>query len=302
MIDSGFSHTHVIPLLHGRVHQAALRRINVGGKFLTNLLKETVSLRTWNMMEEPYIINSIKESCSFVSTSFSADLDACHRLPNAKNPIIRDYVLPDYNAGKHGYLRPHAAPKKPPATSASTPARTRASSSSESPPPRSSKVAKADETVMVLGNERFSIPEVLFNPSDVGLRQAGIAEAAMQVVDAAPEAARAALLANVVVVGGNARIPGLRERLEMELRPMAPQEAVVRVAIPEDPVAYAWLGGVRLACAGDGEVLQQRAVTRQEYLEHGAVWTARRLNGETVLARDEDDFRRRGKKRRVETP
>ena len=52
-------------------------RIDVGGKLLTNHLKELVSFRQWNMMEETHIMNDVKEKCCFVSTQFAADLEAC---------------------------------------------------------------------------------------------------------------------------------------------------------------------------------------------------------------------------------
>jgi hypothetical protein len=52
-------------------------RIDVGGKLLTNHLKELVSFRQWNMMEETHVMNEVKEKCCFVSTQFAADLEAC---------------------------------------------------------------------------------------------------------------------------------------------------------------------------------------------------------------------------------
>lgn len=52
-------------------------RIDVGGKLLTNHLKELVSFRQWNMMEETYIVNDVKEKCCYVSTQFAVDLEAC---------------------------------------------------------------------------------------------------------------------------------------------------------------------------------------------------------------------------------
>ena len=55
----------------------SLCRIDVGGKLLTNHLKELVSFRQWNMMEETHIMNDVKEKCCFVSTQFAADLEAC---------------------------------------------------------------------------------------------------------------------------------------------------------------------------------------------------------------------------------
>ena len=52
-------------------------RIDVGGKLLTNQLKELVSFRQWNMMDETYVMNDVKESCCYVSTQFTRDLDIC---------------------------------------------------------------------------------------------------------------------------------------------------------------------------------------------------------------------------------
>lgn len=54
-----------------------LIRMDVGGKLLTNQLKEVVSYRQWNMMDETYIMNRAKESCCYVSTQFIADLENC---------------------------------------------------------------------------------------------------------------------------------------------------------------------------------------------------------------------------------
>jgi actin-related protein 6 len=44
---------------------------------LTNHLKELVSFRQWNLMEEFYVMNKVKEQSCFVTTNFSSDLEAC---------------------------------------------------------------------------------------------------------------------------------------------------------------------------------------------------------------------------------
>ena len=44
-MSAGFSSTNVVPLCDGRMLTAAVRRINVGGKALTNYFKELVSYR-----------------------------------------------------------------------------------------------------------------------------------------------------------------------------------------------------------------------------------------------------------------
>ena len=66
------SQCRLIPLLH-----LLLERIDVGGKLLTNQLKDIVSYRHYNMMDQTYIINDIKEQCCYVSQNFAADLDVC---------------------------------------------------------------------------------------------------------------------------------------------------------------------------------------------------------------------------------
>ena len=50
--DSGFSFTHAVPVFSHQPINYGIRRLNVGGKLLTNLLKETVSFRHYNMMDE----------------------------------------------------------------------------------------------------------------------------------------------------------------------------------------------------------------------------------------------------------
>lgn len=55
----------------------ALLRLDVGGKLLTNQLKELVSFRQWNMMDETYIMNHVKETCCFVTQDFKKDLETC---------------------------------------------------------------------------------------------------------------------------------------------------------------------------------------------------------------------------------
>ena len=69
------------------------------------------------------------------------------------------------------------------------------------------------EDVLPLGNERFTVPELLFTPTDVGLREEGIPGTVMQSLRLLPEGLWPAMLANVVVVGGNVGFAGFMERL-----------------------------------------------------------------------------------------
>ncbi|BFZ61218.1 Actin-related protein 6 [Saitoella coloradoensis] len=236
VVDSGFSFTHVVPVIKGEVEWKGVRRINVGGRLITNLLKETISYRHYNMMDETYLINQIKESCCYVSQDFATDLRICHK--NNQNDITVSYVLPDFNTNRPGYLVDQSKCR-----------------------PDSS------EPAVTLGNERFTAPELLFKPSDIGLKQAGIAETIMQSIEDMPQELQALLLANVVLVGGSCKIPGFKERLETELRAVAPTEFLLRITKPDDPSTYIWEGGANLA--DSKEALQAKSVTRAEYLEYG---------------------------------
>ena len=60
---------------------------------------------------------------------------------------MREYVLPDYKTVKRGFLR------------------------------GADHVLEEDQQVVKMTNDRFAVPEVLFNPSDIGINQAGVAEA-----------------------------------------------------------------------------------------------------------------------------
>ena len=205
VVDSGFSHTTVTPLLHGRPIQQAVQRLDIGGKFLTNYLKELVSIRHYNMLDETHLMNEVKESICFVSEDFKRDLERTWKGASGKQKVVRegerdivvDYVLPDYNAHRHGYMRPHES---------SLVAKMRKIGAM-------SGTGEAAEESMTLGNERFTVPELLFKPNDVGLRQPGIPETVMQSLSAIPTGLWPAMLANILIVGGNSCIDGFMPRM-----------------------------------------------------------------------------------------
>ncbi len=60
--------------------------------------------------------------------------------------------------------------------------------------------------------------------------------------------------------------PNIRERIERDVRALAPAQYKVKVTLPEDPVGYAWRGGSALA---EDSVLKDISVSRSEFLEKG---------------------------------
>lgn len=264
VVDLGHSHTTVTPLYQGKPLHSACRRLEIGGKTLTNQLKDILS-RTVEVQKEDWIVQEIKEDVCFVSQSFSNDLERVWK-GGLKDPreidtsIAVDYVLPDYEAVKRGFSRPH----NPNIT-------------------RKERALGLDggprEHIVTIANERFTVPELLFTPSDIGMQQEGLAGTILQAVHSLPQALWQPFLANVLLVGGSSKIPGLMKRLEMELQSRVSEDHLVRIARPNDPVKNAWSGGARLA--KNEAVLGDLVVTRQDYFEHGDVWTRRKFAGKT---------------------
>ncbi|KAI3320984.1 Actin/actin-like protein [Xylariaceae sp. AK1471] len=262
LIDSGYSHTTVTPVLQGKPIHPAVRRLDVGGKILTNYLTRVLSLRHYDMRNETYIVNEMKEAACYVSTDFKGDLERSWKGTRGERResymtgggIAKDYVLPDFHTRSQGVVRDY------------DPAR--ASRAKRLAVPESS------EDLLTLRNERFTIPELLFNPSDIGMRQPGVADLVLQSLQCLPVGLWPGLLANILVVGGSSLFDGFIERLQEEIRKLAPHDCTVRVARPPDPITNTWLGGANLARHVH---FQSLPVTKLEYEEHGSAWLARKF-------------------------
>jgi len=272
VIDSGYSYTTVTPCFEGQPIQRAIRRLDFGGKHMTNLLKETISIRHFDLHQDTKIVSDIKEDVTFVSRDLKADLEAVWRGNKAKSHSLStrtmdldaqptelriDYVLPDGVNLTRGYSRPHDASKE-----------------AEKKRKLAMSHPGTNEIVMTLSNERFLTPELLFNPADVGSKQPGLADCVIQSLSKLPPLVQATMVANTLVVGGNANIPGFVERLEDELRARVKVEWPVRIRKMGDPVTSTWLGGARLAC-NHRDVVWKHAVTKAQYDENGSSWLAR---------------------------
>tara|TARA_R110002003_G_scaffold55_8_gene5034 strand:+ start:31457 stop:32470 length:1014 start_codon:yes stop_codon:yes gene_type:complete len=267
IIDTSYSDTTILPLYNGKLVQSAVRRLTVGGKLLTNYLKELASLRHYNLMEETYLMNEIKEAISYVAPSsqyFAKDLERTWkgRLGNKReldSSVVVDYVLPDYETAIHGHARPH------------DPAKSRMRRGLQ-------PLQGPREDLLPMGNERFAVPELLFNPSDIGIQEAGIPGAVMESMKGLPEALRVGMLANVVVVGGNSLITGFIERLEAELRALVPAQYLLNISKADDPVKHTWLGAARFA--SHPERLKEVLVDKAEYEERGSTWLLKKFSGD----------------------
>jgi actin-related protein len=114
---------------------------------------------------------------------------------------------------------------------------------------RRKREAEADQQILNISVERFAIPEALFRPSDLGfpVDYAGLPEAIVQAIEACPPVCQPALYQSIRLVGGLAQLPNLVQRLERELRILAPSDMEVRIVLSDAPIEQAWRGACRIA-------------------------------------------------------
>ncbi|KAL0611017.1 Actin-related protein 6, partial [Plecturocebus cupreus] len=124
------------------------------------------------IITEPYFnFTSIQESMNeilFEEYQFQAVLRvnagalSAHRLKGEENTVMIDYVLPDFSTIKKGFCKPREEMVL-------------------------SGKYKSGEQILRLANERFAVPEILFNPSDIGIQEMGIPEAIVYSIQNLPE-------------------------------------------------------------------------------------------------------------------
>ena len=123
-----------------------------------------------------------------------------------------------------------------------------------------------DGNVIVIGNERFRCPEVLFQPSLIGKEASGIHDCTFQTIMKCDIDIRRDLYANIVMSGGTTMFPGIAERMTKELTALAPSTMKIKVVAPPERKYSVWIGGSILASLS---TFQQMWISKAEYDESG---------------------------------
>ncbi|KAE9451441.1 hypothetical protein C3L33_16685, partial [Rhododendron williamsianum] len=79
-----------------------------------------------------------------------------------------------------------------------------------------------DGQVITIGAERFRCPEVLFQPSMIGMEAAGIHETTYNSIMKCDVDIRKDLYGNIVLSGGSTMFPGIADRMSKEITALAP--------------------------------------------------------------------------------
>jgi actin-related protein len=123
-----------------------------------------------------------------------------------------------------------------------------------------------DGQVITIGNERFRAPESLFQPSFIGMEQAGLHEAIFGSIMKCDIDIRKDLYANNVMSGGSTMFPGIADRMQKEITALAPSTMKIKIIAPPERKYSVWIGGSILASLS---TFQTMWITKAEYDESG---------------------------------
>ena len=120
-----------------------------------------------------------------------------------------------------------------------------------------------------LATEQIRIPEILFQPSIIGHEQAGISEAIEFILKKFPESTQLKLVSNVFLTGSMAALPGIKDRLQKDLKQRRPFQSSFNVNIAKNPSTDAWNGAKKFANTFSPKT-SAAYITRQNYEEMGS--------------------------------
>jgi len=123
-----------------------------------------------------------------------------------------------------------------------------------------------DGQVITIGAERFRCPEVLFKPNFIGLEQEGIHKLTFQSIMKCDVDIRKDLYNNVVMSGGTTMFNGIPERMQKEIKALAPDSMTIKIIAPPERKYSVWIGGSILSSLS---TFEEMWIQKAEYDEAG---------------------------------
>jgi len=123
-----------------------------------------------------------------------------------------------------------------------------------------------DGQVITVGSERFRAPEVLFQPNFIGLESEGIHKLTFKSIMKCDVDIRRELYGNVVMSGGTTMYEGIPERVQKEIKALAPDSMTIKIIAPPERKYSVWIGGSILSSLS---TFEEMWVTKEEYDESG---------------------------------
>lgn len=142
-----------------------------------------------------------------------------------------------------------------------------------------------DGNMIVMGQQKFTAPEIIFQPELASKKTCGLGELLYYSLMKCDEKLRAELAANITLSGGNTKFPGFDKRLSTELSNLLPEGQQPRVRALPSRELLSWVGGARLSNLSS---FQRFWVTRADYQEKGVMrassLTSLQINGNSEAA------------------
>ncbi|KAJ8902224.1 hypothetical protein NDN08_006632 [Rhodosorus marinus] len=150
--------------------------------------------------------------------------------------------------------------------------------------------------------DRIRSTEIIWQPSIVGLDQAGLGESIdLSVSSLQGATARESLVKEIFLTGGLMNTPGANARLQAEVRRVLPASfspgVDLNIRLAKDPVLDAWRGAALLAKIG-GQELSDSSVSRSEYEEMGPEYLKEHFASNVYYQTPQSDRERDNRKRR----
>jgi len=123
-----------------------------------------------------------------------------------------------------------------------------------------------DGQVITIGAERFRAPESLFQPSFMGLEQEGIHKLTFTSIMKCDVDIRKDLYGNIVMSGGTTMYKGIPERVQKEVKALAPDSMTIKIIAPPERKYSVWIGGSILSSLS---TFEEMWIKKEEYDESG---------------------------------
>ncbi|KAL5265432.1 hypothetical protein ACHWQZ_G006220 [Mnemiopsis leidyi] len=124
-----------------------------------------------------------------------------------------------------------------------------------------------DGSEILLDEECFRAPEVLFDPSIIGSTAVGLSQLIYDTIMSCPIETRRSLYQNIVLVGGTSTMNGLPERIEQDLSALAPESIHIDLGIADNADTVTWTGG---SCLASSVQFGSSLLSRDHYDEYGS--------------------------------
>lgn len=240
VVDSGFSSTTIVPIFDNRPVTNAIKRIDIGGKLITNYLKEAlVNTIELDIRKEFYLVNLIKEENLFTSKNFNIDMKIAS-FKGENNLTKKTFILPEYRRKSEDQLK---------------------------------KLAK-EKYAIEINALRFIPPELIFRPNMIGLDEGGLHQGIIKSADCCHRDYKNLLFENIILTGGNSKLDNFKERLHNEITPLIDNSTTnLKIFDLDLKTSEPVIEGMKLFCRNI-ENIKSTAIFKAEYEEIGynVIW------------------------------